>query len=68
MKKSISEVEVMMSKIKILACRTLEDEILAVLPENVDAEFLEYGLHNTPGKLRQEQQRIDESEGYIHCS
>jgi hypothetical protein len=65
MKKSISEVEVMMSKIKILACRTLEDEILAILPENVDAEFLEYGLHNTPGKLRQElQQRIDESEGY----
>jgi formyltetrahydrofolate synthetase len=56
MKKSISEVEVMMSKIKILACRTLEDEILAVLPENVDAEFLEYGLHNTPGKLRQELQ------------
>lgn len=54
-----------MSKTKILACRTLEDEILEILPKDIDSEFLEYGLHNTPDKLRQElQQKIDESENY----
>ncbi|ATW27992.1 hypothetical protein DCMF_27460 [Candidatus Formimonas warabiya] len=54
-----------MNKTKILACRTLEDEILAILPENLDHEFLEYGLHNTPDKLRQElQKRIEEAQEY----
>lgn len=54
-----------MSNTKILACRTLEDEILSILPSNTDADFLEYGLHNTPDKLRQElKQKIIESEGY----
>jgi len=54
-----------MNTTKILACRTLEDEIMEILPKNIDADFLEYGLHNTPDKLRQElQQKINESESY----
>ncbi|WP_214658703.1 DUF1638 domain-containing protein [Candidatus Formimonas warabiya] len=54
-----------MNQTKIFACRTLEEEIREVLPANVDYEFLEYGLHNTPDKLRQElQKRIEEAEQY----
>ncbi|MEL7565725.1 MAG: DUF1638 domain-containing protein [Dehalobacterium sp.] len=54
-----------MNNTKILACRTLEDEILEIIPENIDHDFLEYGLHNTPDKLRQElQQKINKSEEY----
>jgi hypothetical protein len=46
---------------KIFACKTLEEEIRAVLSSSVDCEFLEYGLHNTPAKLQKElQNRIDE--------
>lgn len=46
-----------MNNIKIFACRTLEEEVMAVLPGNVDYEFLEYGLHRTPDKLREELQK-----------
>lgn len=54
-----------MQTMKILACRTLEEEIRTVLPRNVDCEFLEYALHNTPDELhRQLQKRIDENQGY----
>jgi len=49
---------------KILACKTLEEEIRAVLSSSMDCEFLEYGLHNTPAKLQKElQHRIDEASG-----
>lgn len=54
-----------MGKTKIFACRTVEDEILAVLPPHIDYEFLEYALHNTPDKLRDQlQKRVDEATGY----
>lgn len=54
-----------MTKKKIFACRSMEDEIREVLPEDVDCEFLEYGLHNTPDKLRQELQlKIEEASEY----
>ncbi len=54
-----------MTKKKIFACRSMEDEIMEVLTEDVDCEFLEYGLHNTPDKLRQELQRkIEEAIDY----
>lgn len=54
-----------MTKKKIFACRTLEEEIKEVLPENVDCEFLEYALHNTPDKLRGElQKKIEEASEY----
>jgi hypothetical protein len=60
---------------KIFACKTLEEEIRAVLSRSVDCEFLEYGLHNTPAKLQKElQKRIDEASdgeillGYGLCS
>ena len=50
---------------RLFACKTLQDEINAVLNSNVDCDFLEYGLHNTPAKLQQElQKRIDETSGY----
>ncbi len=43
----------------------MEDEIREVLPEDVDCEFLEYGLHNTPDILHQELQRkIEEASEY----
>ena len=54
-----------MTKKKIFACKNIEDEIREVLPEDVDCEFLEYGLHNTPEKLRQELQvKIEEASEY----
>ncbi len=49
-----------MSRAKLFACRTLEDEVNTSLNDTVECEFLEYGLHNTPAKLQQElQQKID---------
>lgn len=51
-----------MTKKKLFACRTMEEEIREVLPEDVDCEFLEYGLHSNPDKLRQELQlKVGES-------
>ncbi len=35
------------------------------MPQNIDSEFLEYGLHDTPDKLRQELQKcIEKSSQY----
>lgn len=54
-----------MNDTKIFACQTLEEEILEILPGNIDYEFLEYRLHRTPDKLRQElKKRIEEAEEY----
>ncbi|ATW25815.1 DUF1638 domain-containing protein [Candidatus Formimonas warabiya] len=54
-----------MNNTKIFACQTLEDEILEILPGNIDHEFLEYRLHRTPDKLRgQLKKRIEEAEEY----
>ncbi|MBZ4686766.1 MAG: hypothetical protein PWQ96_2501 [Clostridia bacterium] len=54
-----------MNKAKIFACRTMEDEVQAILPENLDFEFLEYALHRTPDKLRSElQERVDGADQY----
>ncbi len=53
-----------MGGMKLFACRTLEDEINAVSGGSVDCDFLEYGLHNTPAKLKEElQKRIDGTPG-----
>ncbi|MDS1030584.1 DUF1638 domain-containing protein [Bacillota bacterium LX-D] len=41
-----------MNNTKLIACRTLEDEINAIKPQNIDCEFLEYALHNTPDVLK----------------
>lgn len=49
-------------KCKILACKTIEDEVLAVKPPEMECEFLEYALHQVPKKLTRElQQRINEA-------
>lgn len=54
-----------MSKTKIISCRILEQEINKIVPDNIDVEYLDYGLHNTPEKLHQELQRvIDNSSEY----
>lgn len=61
---------------KIIACRTIEDEVLAVKPVDVACEFLEYALHRIPEKLtRQLQSKISEDRdsnvllfGYGLCS
>ncbi len=42
-----------MKNCKLVACRTLEDELLSVIPEGMDYEFLEYSLHDTPEILKQ---------------
>lgn len=46
-----------MSKMKLIACRTLEEELLAVVPPGIEVVFLEYALHNTPDILRQNLQK-----------
>ena len=40
------------SKILLLACATVIEEMLAFLPEGMDYQVLEFGLHVNPGKLR----------------
>jgi hypothetical protein len=47
-------------KAKILACKTMEDEILALKPPEIDCEFMEYALHRVPDKLtRALQDKLD---------
>ena len=49
------------NKIKLYCCKTMVDEIKAVKPVHMAVEYLEYALHRTPDKLRDElQKRIDE--------
>lgn len=42
-----------MKHCKLIACRTLEDELLSVIPKEMDYEFLDYALHDTPEILKQ---------------
>lgn len=66
----------MTKKIKIIACKTVMDEIKSLASEEVLIDFVEYALHRTPEKLKEElQSRIDnetEAEvlvfGYGLCS
>ncbi|MCK8827435.1 DUF1638 domain-containing protein [Natroniella acetigena] len=52
-------------KKKIIACKVLKDEIEAVAKEELDCQFLDYELHNTPENLTEQlQQAIDESGDY----
>ncbi len=47
---------------KIIACSTVKTEIQAFAPENMEMEFLEYGLHRHPHKLQKTlQEKIDET-------
>lgn len=56
---------VCLNRVKLIACRTLEDEIRAVLPESVDCDFMEYALHSSPERLREKLlQKISEADGY----
>ena len=53
-------------KIKVLACATVIEEMLPLMPENFDYEILDFGLHLIPENLKQAlQTAIDEScQGY----
>ncbi len=52
-------------KTKIIACAVVSEEIRPLLPEGIDFEKMDFGLHQSPEKLHQELQRkIDESNEY----
>ncbi|KXS40424.1 MULTISPECIES: DUF1638 domain-containing protein [unclassified Candidatus Frackibacter] len=61
---------------KIIACQTIQDEILSILPNNVETKFLKYALHRQPGRLKEKlQEAINETRnhntillGYGLCS
>jgi hypothetical protein len=63
-------------KMKIIACKTVMDEIEALKPPGVLSDYVDYALHRYPDKLRQELQRRIDSEteaevlvfGYGLCS
>jgi hypothetical protein len=47
---------------KIIACQTIGEELKTLLPDGLDMEMLEYGLHNTPRMLHtQLQAAIDQT-------
>ncbi len=49
------------SKIKLVCCKTMMDEIEAMKPAGMAVDYVEYALHRRPDDLRQElQRRIDE--------
>ena len=53
----------MNQKIKLICCKTMMDEIEAMKPEELLVDYVEYALHRTPDKLREElQRRIDEEQ------
>ena len=53
----------MEQKIKLVCCKTMMDEIEKMKPADMAVEYVEYALHQTPDKLREElQKRIDEEE------
>ncbi len=51
----------MTKKVKLFCCKTMMDEIDAAKPKDLAVEYIEYALHRTPDKLREElQKRIDQ--------
>jgi hypothetical protein len=63
-------------KIKIIACKTVMDEIETIKPPGILSDYVDYALHRHPDKLRQELQRLIDNEteaevlvfGYGLCS
>lgn len=52
-------------KTKILACAVLAPELEPYLPENIDCEILDFGLHKSPERLKENlQERINASGDY----
>lgn len=50
------------SRVKVIACATVIEEMTPLLPEGIQVEPLEFGLHLRPEKLRARlQQAVDES-------
>ena len=49
------------SRVKLVCCKTMMDEIEAMKPADMAVDYVEYALHRRPDDLRQElQRRIDE--------
>ncbi len=49
---------------KIIACSTVKTEIQAFAPDDLEMEFLEYGLHRHPHNLQKTlQEKVDENSG-----
>ncbi len=49
------------SRIKLICCKTMMDEIEAMKPAGMAVDYVEYALHRRPDDLRQElQRRIDD--------
>lgn len=46
-----------MERVKIIACKVIENELMTLLSENQEALFLEYALHRTPHRLQEELQK-----------
>ncbi len=44
-------------RIKVIACATVVEEMLPILPDNIDYEVLEYGLHLVPNNLKKSLQK-----------
>ena len=65
-----------MKKVKLLSCKTMMEEVETKRPQEIPVEYVEYALHRTPEKLREELQKCidveDEAEILIfiygHCS
>ncbi|MEN8243091.1 MAG: DUF1638 domain-containing protein [Chloroflexota bacterium] len=64
-------------KTKVIACATVIEEMLPLIPENVDYEVMDFGLHLVPGNLRKAlQEAVDKASkdyetiilGYGLCS
>lgn len=48
------------SKRKVIACATVIEEMLPLMPEDIDYEVLDFGLHLNPGELKKVlQEKID---------
>lgn len=50
----------MVDTVKLICCKTMMDEIETLKPDHFLVDYVEYALHRTPDKLREElQKRID---------
>jgi len=63
-------------KVKLICCKTMMEEVETIKPKEIPVDYVEYALHRTPDKLREELQKcIDEEDEaeilifiYGHCS
>lgn len=55
------------ARVKVIACATVIEEMLPLMPPEMDREVMDFGLHLHPGSLTEAlQARIDAASGYDH--